>query len=185
MSIQPGVCSLLNLFDYLKSSRLTITPYQLYLFVGHGVRWFGDLTCDFAEVFGERSLQEPITESVYASTLPLLADIESSVSVKTHVSEARPIRQAQGKLWGTRFGGGVRRGPPASSAFTGRLFSANAKATLDFSQKLSILSRLQSIMAPSTSGARLSRAPAEYLRRRYALSGNCPWSHSSVCAFRL
>jgi hypothetical protein len=31
----------------------------------------------------------------------------------THVSEARPIRQAQGRLWGTRFGGGshgFRRG---------------------------------------------------------------------------
>ena len=44
----------LNISDYLKSSRLTITHLQLYSLVGHGVRWFGDLTCDFAEVFGER-----------------------------------------------------------------------------------------------------------------------------------
>src|ERR1017187_2255919 len=39
---------------YFHSTSWTITHLHLYFLVGHGVRWFGGLTCDFAEVFRKR-----------------------------------------------------------------------------------------------------------------------------------
>jgi hypothetical protein len=115
---------------------LTITHLQLYFLVGHGVRWFGDLTCDFAEVFGERffwgsrrymvrsGLRTPRVETyrddgtaawgIVIGVSPYYPVLPVSPVSPYLISESRPIRQAQGKLWGTRLWGGVGGRPPAA-----------------------------------------------------------------------